>query len=296
FAPRPGGAQTNGPLTVALGPYAGTALRTVDVAVGPHTRPFIFDTGAGFTVLTPDEVADAGCTPFGDVVGFRADGQRLSMQRCGPVDLEIGGYTVRREFGVFDLNALLGKGAPPVGGLVGLSSFDGRAITLDLAHDRLTVETPRSLAARVAGMYRIHLRLARGAGGDVVPFIEVRAHTGTLWLEVDSGNDGPVFLAPHAMEQLALHISRGGRTTLALDVIGLGTIPVRAATRDLVFDGQLDPAFLRQIVLTIDLATGHAWAARAAGQQSPTRDSPQVIPLEHKWLASRDGVVLASNH
>ncbi|MGH7690647.1 MAG: aspartyl protease family protein, partial [Gemmatimonadaceae bacterium] len=153
FAPRTGGAQLNGPLTIALRPYAGTALRTVDVVVGQHTRPFLFDTGAGFTVLTPDAVADAGCTPFGEVVGFRADGQRLNMQRCGPVPLRLGGYETTEEIGVFDLNALLGKDAPPVGGLVGLSSFGGRAITLDLAHDRVTVETPRSLADRVAGMH-----------------------------------------------------------------------------------------------------------------------------------------------
>ncbi|MGH7690494.1 MAG: nuclear transport factor 2 family protein, partial [Gemmatimonadaceae bacterium] len=140
----------------------------------------------------------------------------------------------------------------------------------------------------------IQLRLARGAGGDIVPFIQVRAHTGTLWLEVDSGNNGPVFLAPHAMAQLALKDSAGGRMTTGLDVVGLGTIAVHAAQRNLVFDGQLNPAFLRQIVLTIDLATGRAWAARAGDERSSESDSLDIIQLEHEWLETRDSVALDS--
>lgn len=253
-----------GPIVIPLQPYAGTDLRTVAVVLGDSARPFIFDTGAGFTVITPDETDAARCTPFGRIVGFRADGQQIAMQRCGPVRLGIGGYQAAGEVGVFDLSALLGKGAPPVGGLVGLESFGGRAITLDLAHDRVTVETPASLAARVRTMHAIHVRLARGPGGDIDPFIEARADTGTVWLEVDSGNNGPVFLAPHALRQLGLAVDKGKRVATSLNVIGLGPVPATAAQRDMVYDGQLDPAFLRRIVLTIDLATGRAWAARSS--------------------------------
>ncbi|MGH8291036.1 MAG: hypothetical protein ACREV7_18835 [Steroidobacteraceae bacterium] len=79
-------------------------------------------------------------------------------------------------------------------------------------------------------------------------------------MEVDSGNDGPVFLAPHAQRQLAISIPEHGRRQLDLDVIGLGRVPVTAASRHLIFDGELDPAFLRQIQLTIDLEQGRAWA------------------------------------
>ncbi|HET9106838.1 MAG TPA: hypothetical protein VFN79_06570 [Steroidobacteraceae bacterium] len=92
------------------------------------------------------------------------------------------------------------------------------------------------------------------------PFIEARARTGTLWLEVDSGNNGPVFLAPHAQRQLAITIPARGRRELDLDVIGLGRVPVTAASRGMIFDGELDPAFLRRILLTIDLRRDRAWA------------------------------------
>ncbi|MFZ0499446.1 MAG: retropepsin-like aspartic protease [Steroidobacteraceae bacterium] len=254
---RPVGAQ---PVQLTLAPYANTDLLTVQVTVNGHESPFIFDTGAGLTVLTPEEARYAGCTPFGLDTGFRADGGKVTSSRCGPAALAIGRYRVDREVAEFDLLKLLGKGAPPVGGILGLASFEGRAVTIDLAHDRVTIETPRSLALRIGGMRPINVRIVRGAGGDVVPFIEVRAKTGTLWMEVDSGNSGPVFLAPHAQDQLGITMPEHGKRPLDLDVIGLGRVPVTAASRDLIYDGQLDPAFLRQIQLTVDIERGRAWA------------------------------------
>ena len=254
------------PIQLTLSPYANSDLRTVEVTVNGHESPFIFDTGAGVTVLTPEETRYAGCTPFGQVTGFRADGGKVTSSRCGPVTLTVGNYRVDREVAEFDLDKLLGRGAPPIGGILGLASFDGGAVTLDLAHDRLTIETRRSLARRIRGMRPVSIRIVRGPGGDVVPFIEARAITGTLWMEVDSGNDGPVFLAPHAQQQLGISIPKHGKRQLDIDVVGLGPVPVIAASRDLIYDGQLNPAFLRQIQLTIDFGRGKAWARFDPGE------------------------------
>ena len=248
------------PVEVSLTPYAGTDLRTVQVRNRDLLTPYILDTGAGFTVLTPGQIAASGCTTFGRVTGFRADGQQLVMPRCGPVPLGIGGYAATGEIAEFDLQALLGAGAPPVGGLIGMASFADRAVTLDFAHDRVIVETSRSLARRIRGMHPVPIRIVRGPGGDVEPFLEVRAKTGTLWLEIDSGNNGPVFLSPHALEQLDVPLAAGSRARLSLDVPGLGPVPVVAARREMIYDGQLNPAFLRQMLLSIDLARGAAWA------------------------------------
>lgn len=264
------------PIQLQLTAYANTDLRTMKVTVNAHQAPFIFDSGGGITVLTPEEVRFAGCAPFGKVTGFRADGGRLTASRCGPVALRIGRYRVDREVTEFDLQRLLGKGAPPIGGVLGLASFDGRVVTLDLAHDRVIVETHRSLARRIRGMRPVNVRIVRDAAGGVVPFIEARAGTGTLWMEVDSGNNGPVFLAPHAERQLGISIPAGETRRLDLDVIGLGTVPVTAASRKLIYDGQLDPAFLRRIQLTLDLGHGRAWArfaSHASRQAAGHRDS-----------------------
>lgn len=247
-------------IQLTLAPYANTGLRTMEVSVSGHKSRFIFDTGGAITVLTPKEARYAGCVPFGEITGFRADGGRVTTSRCGPVALQIGRYRVNRGVAEFDLRKLLGKGAPPVGGIIALASFDGQALTIDLAHDRVTIETRHSLARRIRTMRPIKVRIVRDAGGGVVPFIKVRARTGTLWMEVDSGNNGPVFLAPHAERQLGISIAEHGSRRLDLDVIGLGRVPVTVASRRIIYDGQLDPAFLRQILLTIDLAHGQAWA------------------------------------
>jgi len=248
-----------GPIQLTLHPYANSDLRTVRVTVNGHESPFIFDTGAGDTVLTPQVIRYAGCTPFGQVTGFRATGGQLTSSRCGPVVLRIGRYEVAREVLVFDLLKMLGK-APPVGGILGLASFDGRAVTIDLAHDRVTIETRSSLARRIRGMKPINVRVTVDASGAVVPFIQARARVGTLWLEVDSGNDGPVFLAPHAQQQLGISIPEHATRPLDLEVIGLGRVHIDAASRNLIYDGQLNPAFLRQMEFTIDLAQDRAWA------------------------------------
>lgn len=257
-----GGCQSDStrPVTLTLKPYAGTSLRTVDVTIGGRTSPFIFDTGGGNLFINPDQVANAGCKPFGKATGFRADGQPISVPRCGPIAVQIGGFHAKTEVNVFDLSALLGKKAPPVGGLLGMTPFRDQAITLDMAHDRVIVETPKSLHRRIRDMHPIRARIARGPGGDVEPFIQVRAKSGTLWMEVDSGNNGPVFLSSTAADQLGIKLNKGERRKLDLDVVGLGKVPVTVVRRDMIYDGQLNPAFLKKMTITFDFASGRAWA------------------------------------
>lgn len=253
-------------VVLTLAPYAGTALRQAEVSVGGHPPvPFIFDTGAGFTLIVPSEVPEAGCAPFGQVTGFRADGEPISAPRCGPVSLALDGFRTERELMVFDLNALL-HGAPPVAGLMGLDVFDGRAVTLDWSHDRVTVETPASFAERVRGMTRIPARIVREANGAVSVFLEAKAKVGTLWLELDTGNNGPAFLAPHALAQLGLDVPKGKTADVSLDLSGLGAVRVQAAPREMIYDGQLNPAFTRQLVLTVDLARDQVWARRTLSE------------------------------
>lgn len=253
-------AHADKPVTLTLKPYAKTDLRTVDVTLGDRTSPFIFDTGGGMMLINPDQIPNAGCQPFGQVTGFRATGEALSMPRCGPIAMDIGGFHTTDEVTIFDLTSLIGKDAPPVGGLMGMTPFSHTAITLDLAHDRVVVETPRSLKKRVSHMHPLKLRIVRGAGGDIVPFIQVQAKTGTLWMEVDSGNNGPAFLTATAGEQLGIELNKDEKKKVDLDVIGLGKVPVTVMSRKMIFDGQLNPEFLKQMVITFDFAHGKAWA------------------------------------
>lgn len=269
----PGATGSSRPIVLPLEPYADTPLKAVAVTMGGKTVPFLFDTGGGLTVVTPEAADTLGCTPFGQVTGFRADGEKITEKRCGPVALRIGAYGTTDEVGVFDLMGMIRKQVeharkagrdvpmpPTIGGLVGLSSFKGRIVTLDYAHDRIVVETPASARARIRSMQPVAARVVTEASGSMNVLLQARAQTGTLWLQVDSGNNGPTFLSPHAAAQLGITLPKDKQEPLDIDLIGLGKVPASVRLRPMIYDGQLGIGTIRKLVLTIDLADGRAWA------------------------------------
>jgi hypothetical protein len=253
--------SSRAPVELLLGPYVAT-LRTIQVSVGDHTTPFIVDTGGGLTVLTPEVARHAGCLPFGRVTGFRATGERVDFQRCRPVVLKMGSLDVRTEAAILDLAPFL-QGAPPVGGIISLHSLQGRAFTLDLRANRLILETPGSLPRRIRDASELSVRISRQAGGAALDlFLEAETAHGSIWLELDSGNAGPVMMSPHAITQLGVSLSADQPQRVILDVRGLSRSPVDAVMKDLIYDGVLNVAFLESIVLTVDVPSGRAWAVR----------------------------------
>ncbi len=259
--PAPAGrAGTTAPTAVlALKPYIAN-LRTIEVKVGGESQPFLLDTGGGFTILTPQLAQRVGCQAFGRLTGFRHSGERLDTERCGPVDLEIGGQRIATEAAIFDLMSLL-QGAPEVGGIVALQTFEPLPFTLDLAKNQLLLETPASLAARVRGATELRVRPSRQSGGASLDlFVAVRTPRGDIWLELDSGNVGPVILSPHAWRQLGNAPPAAGSQEIDLDFHGLGKVAVEAVARDTIYDGLLDATFCEHHVLSFDLAALRAWA------------------------------------
>lgn len=256
------GADSTPRAVLPLKPYAGR-LRTVDVAVGRRTLPFLLDTGGGVSLVTPVVAESMGCKPFGRAVGFRHDGSPVAMQRCPPVSLRVAGWPAApREVGVYDIMALLPDGLPTLGGIVGLNTFDDRVVTLDLGSDSLVVEGRGSLARRLQGASEIRMREARqAAGASLDVFLAVSAAEGPLWFELDSGNTGPVLLAPHAAEQLGLELSTTESRTVTLTLEGYGPVTVEAREKDMVYDGLFNAAFLEGVTLTLDLLNERAWIA-----------------------------------
>lgn len=248
---------------ISLEPYLGK-LRTLDVTVAGETLPFLFDTAGGVTLLTVESAARAGCEPFGRGIGFRHSGEPVTLERCRGVELAIAGRpTSDEEVAVWDLMALL-QGAPEIGGLVSLKSFEGEVVTLDLKGGTLRVETEESLAEAIAGAARLEVRDARQAGGAALDlFVAVESPAGPLWFELDSGSLAPVLVAPHAAELLGLDLSADEPRTVELQVAGLGAMRVEAQVKEeLIYDGLLGAAFLEELVVTLDLDEIRAWARR----------------------------------
>jgi len=148
-------------------------------------------------VLTPEVARAARCVPCGRVTGFRSSGERLDLRRCGPVSMRRGPLTVHTAAAIMDVMALL-KGAPHTGGVVSLHTFQGGAFTLDLAANRLVVQSRRSLARRIAKASQVSIRTSRQAGGAALDvFLAIDTPNDSIWLGLDSGNAGWPDLTEH---------------------------------------------------------------------------------------------------
>ncbi len=241
-------------------------LVTIDVTINGETMPFLFDTGGGATLVTPEFAAAIGCEPWGRWVGYRMSGEQVETQVCGTMTIDVDGTAFEEEVGVFDISSLLPPELPVVGGILSLSAFKDTAVTLDMASAQLIFESDASLAQRTSGTDGSEMRLQRElAGVGVTVFVPVATDPGPLWFLVDSANIGAVIVAPHAQEilqengMLFVASDDTAQTDLELagtDFAGLGTVVM-----PIIYDGVVDLSTLHKMVITMDLAQSLYWTA-----------------------------------
>ncbi|MEZ4442451.1 MAG: aspartyl protease family protein [Polyangiaceae bacterium] len=271
-APSSVDAATTEPETIPLEPYQTHGHRSVQVTLGGETLPFLFDTGGGLTFISPTLAERIGCRPEGRLVGFRMRGDQVALSSCRDVSLNAAGLPLpSATVGVFDLSTLLPPDWPALGGLVGLSSFVDRVLRIDLAGGKLEISaTPPS--GDVAPV-----RLVRQASGlSVVVLIPVVTPRGELWLELDSGSDAPLILAPHAAAMLGVDVddpatlSAGVAETqpapegappswrvpkIRLPLPNVGEVETEAKVMDIIYDGNVGVPLMERFLWTLDLKT-----------------------------------------
>lgn len=245
-----------------LEPYRRGVAAHVVIAGKP--RLFLFDTGGGISVVSPEVARESGCTQFGTLVGLRMTGDKLEMPRCDHVALAWNGTPLTSPHaGIFDVAPLLAPDAPPMDGMLALDIFAGRTITLDFAGGALTIETPASAAARIQGAVAIPARLAREIGGrSLAVYIDVPSPKGPLSFELDSGNGGTLLVSKQFAGDLGLDPNaagpKEGAITVAPGIVAKGFV----MTPDLAIDGNLGMPFLKNWIVTLDLAKGGVWLKR----------------------------------
>ncbi|MDT0676741.1 retropepsin-like aspartic protease [Autumnicola musiva] len=102
---------------------------------------FIFDTGAGINLLTKkfaDKITDLKETNH-FYTGHRATGEEIKSDLWNSKYLEIGNFKIKNEiFAVYDLEF-------PLDGLISLTPFKDRQITIDFKNKILSIESEKSL-------------------------------------------------------------------------------------------------------------------------------------------------------
>lgn len=256
-------AQAQEASSVPLGDLLGV-LRTVEVRVGDQDATMILDTGGGVTVITPDLAGRIGCTPWGQLSGFRLSGERLTMARCDHVALAVGTETLgSRNLGVFDLASLLPPEAPRIDGILSLDVLAATPFTLELGAARMTLESPESLAARTAGAVEVPIRFHRQAGGaSLTVMARVPTDGGDLWMQLDAGSDAPLLIPPSSATAIGLDPAvQSQGTTLTLKGVNGEAVShlAQARVRDMIIDGNIGLPIMKDWVMTFDLGEGRLW-------------------------------------
>ena len=233
--------------TIPLRPFF-RELRTVTGTLGGQEGQWLFDTGGGVTLITPDVARRAGCTPAGSGVGVRMSGEPVRFQWCQGLSLQLAGMTVRLErIAVLDVNALLPEPLRTLSGVVSLDAFAGRHLTIDWPAARV-IASDRTDTAALA----LPVHLATGVDGtQLTAFTPVAGANGPLWMLLDSGNiEGTI---------IGQHVVRDGRVPMSRDsTLGVpatrGAARLRYVAKPILYDGVLGTAFFQLGAVSIDLA------------------------------------------
>lgn len=246
--------------TIPLTTYLGQSW-AINTRLHDRDETFLFDTGGGLTIITPEVAAEIGCKPWGQITGFRMRGDRVDARRCDDVGFLASGVKLGvPSAGVFDFSVLLPKDAPPLAGAIGLDAFAGKILTIDFIKRELVVETPKSLSERIKGAHEVPVRFAREAGGlALVAFVPVETPAGRLWMEFDCGSDAPLMVGRHAAALLGLDPDKKGDQPVRAALAGGVPLPASAIVGDYIVDGNIGAPAMKNWVVTLDLAKQRLW-------------------------------------
>ena len=266
--------------TLRLEPYR----RSVGVRVVANGKPglFAFDTAGGPTVGSPEFAAAAGCEPWGELGGFTMTGVKLAMPRCDGLHFEVDGYPLTAPVaGVMQVAPLVSKDAAPIEGLLALDVFAGQTITMDFAGGKLYVESAESAKQRTAGARELPVRLSHEVQGLALAVnLEVPTAQGIARFELDSGNGGTLLVSKAYASLFGLDPAAKdpvqGKIEVAPGITAQGLVLVK----ELNIDGNLGMPFLKDWIVTLDLAAGRMWLQPTRATPPPGMGVPPPLPAK----------------
>jgi len=232
--------------------------------VGGKDGYFVFDTGSGVTTITPQFAQKIGCEPWGRLTGFAMKANRIDAPRCSDVSITVGGERSRvPDAGVLDVMAFYPKDAAPIDGLISLGAFEGKAITIDFPANTLTVESPSSLKQRVRGATEVPMRSVREVQGLSLTIVAgVPTAKGHVWMELDTGNSRTILINKAYASLFGLDPANKEPQPVDFKLAGDLRVGGKAFATDIIIDGNIGMPFLKDIVMTIDFASGRMWMKR----------------------------------
>ncbi len=173
---------------------------------------------------------------------------------------------------MLDIGLLVAPDMPPLSGMIALDMFAGRSITIRPLARELVVETASSLAERIQGATEVPIRPVRDAEGVALTVDgAVATPAGRAWMELDTGNLGPLMVGEHVASLLDLDPSRPDRQPASFALVGGVAVTGPARVGQFIMDGDIGEDVLGRWDVTFDLVTERAWFRPAAKVITPPR-------------------------
>ncbi len=247
---------------VPLVKYGGN-FKKVEVSIEGKPYWFLFDSGAGETIISPEIARLLNKQVYGSVTGYRHTGEKFEYQLCDGANIKIGSTVIPHEtFGVYDLMSFLPKEAPKIDGVLSLKTFQGRVLSIDLAAKKLTIETTSSAGKKEKRMTPVLSRLVTGPDGSQLDVFTALRREGKLyWFLLDTANMQPVLVSSHVAREWGLAAGPASTGTARMTDIsfGKGTDSVEFSVEDIIYDGMLSFGFISKKVFLIDLGKNKMW-------------------------------------
>jgi len=254
--------------TIMLEPTADNLFK-IHATVAGRPGVFLFDSGSGFSNISPEFAAAIGCHPWGQITGFRMTGERLDMQHCDHVTFDLAGKRfAATTVGVFDLSRYLPTQLGHIDGTIALDLFANKAFTLSCGGHFIRLLDKRALAVKTRGSLVMPIRVVRDAEGVALTVdLPLTTRAGIAWFEMDSGNTSSRVLLNKPLTSLfGLPDSAKDGEAVHLTLLDGSTLTGQARTLNLILDGNLGLSFLDSFDVTIDLQRKAAWVKHFVAQ------------------------------
>ena len=239
------------------------ALWKVHVNVKGKPGDFLLDTGGGVTLLADEFAKSIDCKFWGRTTGYNMFGKRSDGPHCDNVQITAGDVALTPvNVGKIDFSGQFPGDKNP-DGLLSLDAFDGTAITLDQTAGTLTIETRSSLAKRISAMQELPFRISRECSARCLSvFVGVPTREGMTWLILDSAAGGVSLIAKDYATLFGLDPERKEQR-LQYEVAPGVRVDSPVLVTDMIMDGNLGQPFMKEYVITFDLANGRLWLVKA---------------------------------
>jgi hypothetical protein len=249
--------------TIVLKDYVSN-LKKMNVKIAGRSYFFLFDTGGGETMISPDVASDLKKNIRGRVTGYRMSGESVTYPVCDSVTISLNHTDIfHSTVGVWDLMKILPKNLPRLDGIISLHSFKDKQITIDLKNNWIIIENALSVKRQISNKKLLQSRFANGlAGTELNIFLPVLRKGIVYWLLFDSGNIGNLLLSHNAAYEWRLEKDSTNENKEFGEIsvtIGNKKLKTSAESASIIYDGALNYDLISKSVYTIDFVHKKIW-------------------------------------